>query len=281
LNASVIIPVRNGAATLRRQLDALAAQSFEGSWQVLVSDNGSTDSTASIVDGYKRLPILTVDSSARPGISSARNCAAAVAEGDVLLFCDSDDVVGEGWIAEMSEALTRFDVVGGRLDLEILNDPATRSWRSHVAITELPVAFDRMPYAVGANLGVRRTVFDELGGFDESFRTCGDDVDFCWRAQINGNSIGFAERAVVHYQLRSSLVAAAKQQYAYGRVEAMLRRQFAGAGVPERRDRPRAEIVRYLATRSPNLVRGRARRGRWVSIAAYEIGRVVGSRTIT
>src|SRR5206468_3683315 len=47
---SVIIPVRNGAATLGSQLRALAAQTYPGLWEIVIADNGSTDATAAIAE---------------------------------------------------------------------------------------------------------------------------------------------------------------------------------------------------------------------------------------
>ena len=95
---SVVIPARNAARTLDAQLQALAAQRFPAEWEVLVSDNGSTDATRAVaVEWAGRIPLLRViDASARPGASAARNLGAAAAHGELLLFCDADDVVADG-----------------------------------------------------------------------------------------------------------------------------------------------------------------------------------------
>src|SRR5688500_9296124 len=100
MRASVVVPVRDGAATIGEQLAALAQQDFPGSWEVVVADNGSRDGTADVVRSFRdRLPGLRlVDASARPGASHARNAGAAAATGEVLAFCDADDVVDPGWL---------------------------------------------------------------------------------------------------------------------------------------------------------------------------------------
>ena len=98
--ASVIIPVYNGANYITQQLDALAAQTGNPSFEVLVCDNGSTDDTRAVVESYNAsYPLRVVDASQRAGASHARNMGAVQAMGDVLIFCDGDDLVEPDWVA--------------------------------------------------------------------------------------------------------------------------------------------------------------------------------------
>ena len=99
---SVIIPCKNMAATIGAQLEALANQSWSEPWEVIVSDNGSSDDSVRVVQRYgARLPNLRlVDASDRPGASHARNVGARYAMAPALAFCDADDEVGVDWLAE-------------------------------------------------------------------------------------------------------------------------------------------------------------------------------------
>ena len=98
--ASVIIPVYNGASYIMQQLDALAVQTGNPSFEVLVCDNGSTDDTRAVVESYNAsYPLRVVDASQRAGASHARNMGAVQAMGDVLIFCDGDDLVEPDWVA--------------------------------------------------------------------------------------------------------------------------------------------------------------------------------------
>src|SRR5204862_175427 len=76
---SVLIPVRNAARLLPDQLNALAAQDYDGPWEVVVADNGSSDGSASVARRLAgRLPSLrVVDASGRRGAGPARNAGAA------------------------------------------------------------------------------------------------------------------------------------------------------------------------------------------------------------
>jgi len=100
----VIIPCFNAADTIAAQLEALAGQCWSEPWEVIVSDNGSTDESSRIVERYiARLPGLrVVDSSDQRGPARARNIGAlAAATGDAFLFCDAGDEVVPEWLTAM------------------------------------------------------------------------------------------------------------------------------------------------------------------------------------
>jgi len=133
LKFSVIIPCFNAADTIAVQLEALAGQRWSEPWEVIISDNGSTDESLKIVERYKeRLPNLhVVNSSDRQGAAHARNVATLAATGDAFLFCDADDEVAPGWLSVMAEAVSMHDFVICRLDTEKLNAPwLQKSWKN-------------------------------------------------------------------------------------------------------------------------------------------------------
>jgi hypothetical protein len=71
-------------------------------------------------------------------------------------------------------------------------------------------------------MAFRKSALERVGGFDRDFRIAGDDVDVCWKIQEYGGTLGFSPAAVVWHHRRSSVSAYLKQQYNYGRAEAML-----------------------------------------------------------
>jgi GT2 family glycosyltransferase len=227
---SVVMPVRNGAATIAAQLDALAGQATDCS-EILVLDNGSTDATLDVIEEFRAvIPNLRViDAGEQRGMANLRNRAAASTVGDLLL-CDADDVVSPGWIRALTDALEDYDIVGGRLEEHSLNGPLARprtaQWDA------LPAAFDHLPYAVGANSAFRREVIDGVGGWNPRYDTAGEDIDMCWRAIHAGFRIGFAPAAVVHYRHRSEMQAVRRQQANYGRAAAKLHRDYRSRGLP-------------------------------------------------
>jgi len=81
---------------------------------------------------------------------------------------------------------------------------------------------DLAEHLPGCNMAFRKSRLLELGGFDPQFRAAGDDVDLCWRMQERGWTLGYCPAAVVWHHRRGSLGAYWRQQFGYGRAEAML-----------------------------------------------------------
>ena len=90
---SIVIPAYNAAATVGRCLDSLLAQTYRD-FELIVVDDGSTDSTAQIISAYaerdSRIRLIRQENA---GVSAARNVGLDVARGDLIGFTDSDDAV--------------------------------------------------------------------------------------------------------------------------------------------------------------------------------------------
>lgn len=271
---SVVIPVRNAVVTLPQQLRALAGQTYRGPWEVLVADNGSTDrSRAVVLEARSWCPGLRlVEAADRTGESHARNSGAAAARGDFLAFCDADDIADPGWLAALVAAARDADLVGGALDVGMLN-PA------HCDEQPLPMTAqgEFLPFARGANCGVWRDVLTAVGGWDESYRGGGEDMDLSWRAQLCDFRVGYAPDARMHYRLRTAPVALARQKWNYGKSGARLFRSYRDAGF--RRRRPATVVGNWvwLCLHLPDLVRSRGLRRRWIRYAARLGGLLAGS----
>jgi glycosyltransferase involved in cell wall biosynthesis len=276
---SVVIPLRNGADTLEFQLQALASQTYPGAWEVVIADNGSTDDGVERAQRWRqKLPELRViDASNRRGINHARNAGAAAARGDLLLFCDADDVAAPGWVEAMARASESSDLVGGPGDRETLNDPVTVSWRFPHSDAELPTALRFLPYAEGFNLGIKADAFKNLGGWNEGYAGGCDEIELCWRAQLDSYRIGFAPDAVMKYRLRHDLSSFARQIHGYGRSEPRLYKDFRDHGVPRTSVRKALWWWAWIVWHTPDLFRSPKLKGRWVRWAAYRSGRLRGS----
>ena len=182
---SVVVPTRNVAATigvcLQSILDELAGTGHE----VIVVDNGSSDATLDIVRRFAvRLEVVSPCFVAR-----SRNCGARLAVHPLLAFVDSDCVVRPGWSANIREVLSdeSIGVTGSR---HVLREDSTwveRAWdRAHRRRSERPL--EDTVYIPAGNLAVRRSVFLDVGGFDETLET-GEDPDLCARIAARGYRI--------------------------------------------------------------------------------------------
>jgi glycosyltransferase involved in cell wall biosynthesis len=272
---SVIIPVRNGADTLREQLGALDQQTYSGSCEIVIADNGSDDGTAAIARACapSGARLRVVDASARPGSSFARNLGASEARGDFLVFCDADDVVVPGWLEAMVRSARDFDAVTGPQDATSLNEPEVQAWRPPRAATLPTSGF--LPYAPSCNLGVWAEVYKRTGGFREDYPQA-HDVEWSWRAQLSSYTLGFAPGAVVQYRYRATMRGVARQAYLSGLDSARLYRDYRGLGMERPALRGTARTWLWIVARMPYLA-APSRRGIWMRRAAEAFGRARGS----
>ncbi len=200
---SVIIPVLNGEITISQQLDALGRQSFTGDWELIVADNGSTDSTIRVVKQHplgEKISVSVVDASENKGINFARNAGTLAAKGELILFCDSDDVVTSEWISYyvLSSEHASMCVFAGPLSpIKGAKAPAisTGFYLSSAKVT------GQYSWGWGANFGFSRAAWDTVSGFNEAYKGGFDEVDFQLRAQKAGCRFHWVEGAEVGYRL--------------------------------------------------------------------------------
>lgn len=277
-SVSVVIPVFNGADTLDAQLLALSEQDYEGRWDVIVSDNGSTDGSGEIVARWTgRLPGLRlVDSSDKQGVGHAVNVGARASSTDLIAICEQDDTVDRGWISGLADAAATADMVGGRLDIRSLNSPAATAGRE-LLVDKLPgwgVQF--LPFAQGGNTAIWRNVFEGVGWRDESYPVSGDK-ELSWRVQLSGYRLAYAPRASIRYRLREEPGALVRQSWGYGIDDARLHREFRLAGAGKRSWVSAARTWGWILLHAPEAARRGPHRMSWLRVATRSAAHISGS----
>jgi rSAM/selenodomain-associated transferase 2 len=229
---SIVVPVLNEAARLPRLLHRLR-QDFAGC-EVLVVDGGSTDASPDLVGPPARLV------RSAPGRGRQLNAGAQRARGEVLWFQHADTDVDPAALAQLRAALTDPRVVGGGCTLAFdRQSPALRyvAWTSNQRARRLNQIFGDQA------LFVRRSVFDELGGFSDL--PLMEDLEFSRRLARAGSLVMLPARATTssrrfdeHGTLRQlAFMQWLKLLYFAGRDPADLARRYA-AGPPGRRRPP-------------------------------------------
>lgn len=276
---SIVIPNYNGAATLNEQLSALTTQTYSGTWEIVIADNGSTDESPEIIRDWQRRhdEIRLIDASDKQGFAHASNAAAWAARGELLVFCDNDDVAGEGLLEEFARASTEYDIVSGWLDDELLNTPETRTWREPLPRDRLPKGFGFLPFAVAGNFAAKRSVFRTLDGWNESYTGGAQDVEFSWRAILAGHEIGYAPDAVMYYRYREGLGALGRQYRAWGTEEPHLYKDFRKHGMKRSNTRKALLDWAWIAWHVLDLRAETEKQGNWMRKAANRWGRFLGS----
>jgi glycosyltransferase involved in cell wall biosynthesis len=201
---SVIVPARDAEHTLARTLSCLVRQRLDEPYEVIVVDDGSEDATASIAAGFGD-PVRLVRGGGE-GSGAARNLGVSHAQGEVIAFTDADCFPTEGWLGAGLRALEGHELVAGA----VAPDPSARMG-----------AFDRSVWVERetglyetANLLVRRSLFDRIGGFEPWLTDEGrkrgwtnpelaEDVWLGWRARRAGARTAFAPDALVHHAVHA------------------------------------------------------------------------------
>ena len=192
---SCIVPVHNGQPYLGEALDSVLAQSYRP-LEVIVVDDGSTDSTADVVASYGDRVRYHWQPNAGP--PAARNLGVSLAGGDFLAFQDADDL----WHAEkLTRQMERFEV---RPALQLCVTHAKNFW-----IPELEAEAARYqnhtlsrPF-VGyclQTLLARQTALEAVGELDSSLRL-GDDVDWFARARDAKMTVEVVPEVLVYRRL--------------------------------------------------------------------------------
>lgn len=274
---TVVVLTRNRADLVEETLASLAGQKWDGRWDIVFLDNGSTDATPRIL--RQRLdcmptPTRIVEATGGQSVPYARNAGAKATTARSVVFVDDDDVLAPGFVAAMGMALRDHEFVGPRHDYHTLNDERTA--RDRTGQTKGLNHFGGIPVVSGGGFGCRRDLWEQVGGNDESFRA-GQDIDFSLRVAaldtITPHFCGDAEYCV---RARTTTRGAFRQGKRMGRAAIRLHK------VHTAHLRPEPEATRQWMRRWVALVlrlrglRQTENRPRWAFDVGREVGRLMG-----
>jgi GT2 family glycosyltransferase len=217
LSPSVIVPNLNGVAFLGVCFDALRRQTCPPLETILV-DDGSTDASIDLV--VARYPEVRVVRHPRTrGVAAAFNSGLRAASGDLIVLLNNDTEAEPTWLAELCGALEADPGASSAASKLLLFDrrdvlhsagdyygrdgmPGNRGvWRKDEG------QFDGLRETFGpcgAAAAFRRSLFDEIGTFDESLGSYLEDVDLSFRARLRGQRCRFVPTARVYHRLSAT-----------------------------------------------------------------------------
>lgn len=205
MRLSVVIPARNAATTLGETLASLQAQTLS-SWDAIVVDDGSTDRTSEIAREIAAAdPRVRVASGPGSGPGAARNAGIALAQADWLLFLDADDLIDPQYMERMAGALAPGDLDGALCGWTWLTPDGRRgAARLPETGAEAGDLFAHLAcycaFAIHSCV-VRRTLVEEVGGFDPSLLTC-EDWDLWQRLARAGARFSQVSEVLALYRMR-------------------------------------------------------------------------------
>ncbi len=218
---SVVVCAYNAERTMDACLASLEKLSYPD-YEVIVVNDGSTDRTLEISEGY---PDCRIISQENKGLSVARNVGAEAATGEIVAYTDSDCVADPDWLNYLVGTMVEKGVVacGGPnfspAETSLVPEAVAVSPGApcHVLLDD-----EIAEHIAGCNMAFRRDVLLSIGGFDPIFRAAGDDVDICWRLQDAGYQIGYSAAGFVWHFRRNTVKAYIGQQKGYGKAEALV-----------------------------------------------------------
>lgn len=202
---AIVVPAYNAAATVADTLESVIAQTFED-WELVVVDDGSTDATAGIVDGYvHRDGRIRRVHQPNAGLAAARNGGVAATRAGHLLFLDADDTIAPDHLARLVESAggtdeaivysgyRRITSAGVPLPPELVPEIERHPWLSFSYSNRLAVHCALVP----------RRALDEVGRFDTALVTC-EDWDMWQRLALAGWQFRFVDAASALYHMRTT-----------------------------------------------------------------------------
>lgn len=168
ISITVIVPVRNGEATIERCLEAIFSSTVKPR-EVLVINDSCTDGTVALAN---RFPCRVIDAPPPGGVAAARNFGAAQATGDVLFFTDADVILMPEAIAAAERALQE-----GGLDVAVGLQSAVCEFRNGTSVYKnlwlrwtYRQRAGRFSVLYSSAVAIRKSAFERVNGFDTHYQ---------------------------------------------------------------------------------------------------------------
>ncbi|WP_266363612.1 glycosyltransferase family 2 protein [Tellurirhabdus rosea] len=232
---AVVICTRNRAAQLRRCLHSLLNLSCRPAEIIVVDNAPDDDSTARVAREFGR---VTYCLEPRPGLDFARNTGAQKATMPIVAYTDDDVVVASTWVYQLWQSFrdTQVAAMTGLVIASELQTEAQLIFEKHWSFNRgyVDKIYDMAYFkrtlrqgppvweiGAGANMAFRRSVFDDVGFFDERLDVgaagCNGDSEMWYRILARGHVIHYNPRAVAFHEHRRELAALRKQLFNYMR----------------------------------------------------------------
>ena len=196
---SVYIPCYNAERYIARTIEGALRQNY-GLDEVLVVDDGSKDRTRKIASRY---PVRILSHDRNRGLAAARNTGFRSARNELVASLDADCVAEPAWLERLLPHLEdrKVAAASGRLEETVLTSLADRWRQAHLPEHWGNSAVVNPPFLFGANGLHRKSMIEEVGGYDEITwpAGCGEDLDISMRIRNRGYNLIYEPAALVKH----------------------------------------------------------------------------------
>jgi GT2 family glycosyltransferase len=216
---SIIIPTRDKADILKRCVQSILEKTDYDNYEIIVVNNNSVDKeTLDYFKSLKRIDnIRILDYSKEFNFSSINNFAVKNIKGDIVLFLNNDtEVISEGWMTAMLEHVQRDNV--GAVGCKLLYPNKTvqhagvilglggLAGHPHTGFPNIDNGYfgrinliQNLSAVTAACMMMRKSVFEEVGGYDENIAVAFNDVDLCIKIREKGYLIVYTPYAELYH----------------------------------------------------------------------------------
>lgn len=209
---SIVILGYNRVHMLQKCIKSLKEQDYKNT-EIILVDNASTDNSVDVAKSYGIKKIIQLKSN--KGFGPANNEGVKIAEGDFVLFVNNDMYLENNCISELVKEITKdpkiFAVDALQYDWEgtsvihgaqKIKKSGIKNWFPFVSVDYFDTSEKiEIPWGCAGSLMVRRKMFNELGGFDDTFFMDAEDLDLCWRAWMMGWKTIYVPHAKVYHKV--------------------------------------------------------------------------------
>jgi len=212
---SIIVPAHNEGMYIEKCLQAILdnCNHYAGATEVIVVDNNSTDNTFELASNYK---VKVIKNNAKTP-AAVRNAGAKIAQHEILAYVDGDCVVTKQWLELVHNAYQNKNIgaYGGQHIAPKNDNWVVTFWNP----TKLKASYSEKAKLPGGNFSIRKTLFIEIGGFDESLTSAEDDHLSKQVLSLDYLCVLDSNNYIIHHGYPKTLIDIFKKQQWHGKTQ--------------------------------------------------------------
>ena len=199
---SIYIPAYNAESTIREVIDSILNQSYKFD-EIIVVNDSSNDKTVEKIKSFSEIKII--NNNTNKGLGFSRNVGIENCKNEIVAGIDADVVLDKFWLETILSYLKKDKIVmcGGNL-IEKLTENKFNLWRSiYYKQNWGEQELLNPPFLYGCNTIQLKSIWKQIGGYNEELKTNGEDVEYCNRVRSNQDTNVFYSNKALCYHLQN------------------------------------------------------------------------------